>query len=78
MSTRLYEYILSPQQLSMLFENYNITTHEVIDSYIYVCDICSDTTTKKTEFICVHIKKNGEPTIYSRSIDLTTFLNKYL
>lgn len=78
MSTRLYDYILLPQQMNILFENYSVFTHEVIDSYIYICDICSDTSIKKTEFICVHIKKYGEPTIYSKSIDFSKFMEKCL
>ena len=37
MSTRLYDYILLPQQMNILFETYSVFTHEIIDSYIYVC-----------------------------------------
>jgi hypothetical protein len=78
MSTRLYDYILLPQQLSILFEYYSILTYEVLDSYIYACDVCNGGTIKKTEFICVHIKKYGEPTIYSNSMAFTEFMGKCL
>ena len=78
MSTRIYDYVLLPQQLNILFDKYDILTYEVLDSYVYVCDVYKDGITKKTEFICVQIKKNGEPTIYSKSIDLLTFLEKCL
>jgi hypothetical protein len=74
MSTRLYDYVLLPEQLKILFEDYSIFTHEVIDSYIYICDVCTDGIIKKTEFICVHIQKYGKQTIYSNSMDFTTFL----
>jgi hypothetical protein len=76
MSTRLYDYNVLPEQLNILFENYTIATHEVTDSYIYICKVHKDGYTKKTEYICVHVKKYGEPTIYSKSIDFTTFLGK--
>jgi len=76
MSTRIYDYILLPQQLNILFEYYSILTHQVLDSYVYVCDVYKDGITKKTEFICVQIKKHDEPTIYSKSIDLNIFLEK--
>jgi hypothetical protein len=78
MSRRLYDYILLPQQMNILFETYSVFTHEIIDSYIYVCDVCNDGTTKKTEFICVHIKKYDEPTIYSNSMNFATFMERSL
>jgi hypothetical protein len=76
MSTRIYDYNLLPQQWNILFDKYDISTYEVLDSYVYVCDVYKDGITKKTEFICVKIKKYNEPTIYSKSIDLLTFLEK--
>jgi hypothetical protein len=76
MSTRIYDYMLLPEQLNILYEKYSILTHEVLDSYVYVCDVYKDGITKKTEFICVQIKKYNEPTIYSKSIDLNIFLEK--
>lgn len=56
MSQKLYDYILLPQQLNILFKKYSIFTHEVIDSYIYICDVYTDGNTKKMEYICVQIK----------------------
>jgi hypothetical protein len=78
MSTRLYDFVLLPEQLKILFEDYSVFTDEVIDSYIYICDVCSDGIIKKTEFICVQIQKNGKPTIYSKSMDFTIFLGQCL
>jgi len=78
MSTRIYDYILLPQQLNILFEYYSVFTYEVVDSYVYVCDVYKDGITKKTEFICVQIKKYDEPTIYSKSIALNVFLEACL
>lgn len=77
MTTRLYDYILLPQQMNILFEKYSILTHEVIDSYIYICDVYKDGYTKKTEYICVKVKKHGEPsTIYCNSMDFAEFMGK--
>ena len=78
MSARLHDYILLPQQLSILFDEYSILTHEVIDSYIYVCDVYTSGTTKKMNFICVHVKKYNESTVYSSSMDYYTFMGKCL
>jgi hypothetical protein len=78
MSTRLYDYILLPQQLSILYEKYSVFTHEVVDSYVYVCDVYKDGITTKTEYICVKIKKLDEPAIHSTCIELHTFLEKCL
>jgi hypothetical protein len=76
MLTRLYDYVLLPEQLNILFEDYSVFTDEVIDSYIYICDVCSDGIIKKREFICVHIQKNGKPTIYSNSMDFGELMAK--
>jgi len=76
MSTRIYDYILLPQQLNILFEKYSILTHEVVDSYVYLCDVYNDGITKKTEYICVQIKKLNETMIYSICMDLNIFLEK--
>jgi hypothetical protein len=73
---RLYDYILLPQQLNILYEKYSIFTHEVLDSYVYVCDVYTCGRTTKTEYICVKIKKLNEPTIHSTCMDLNTFLEK--
>jgi hypothetical protein len=78
MPEKIYDYILLPQQLNILFEKYNVFTYEVLDSYVYVCDVYNDGATKKTEFICVHIKEIDKPTVYSNCMDLHTFLEKCL
>ncbi len=78
MLQKLYDYMILPTQLSILFEDYSIITYEIVDSYVYICDVYTNGVTKKTEFICVKIKKYGEPTIYCSSMDLTLFLEKCL
>ena len=49
MSTRIYDYMLLPEQLNIyiLFDKYDIFTYEVLDSYVYACDVYKDGTTKK-------------------------------
>lgn len=75
MPNRLYNYIILPQQVSILFEKYKNFTHDVVDSYIYLCDVYNDGFMKKTNYICVKIKKKGNSTIQCNHMELTLFLN---
>jgi len=69
--------MILPDQILALFKEYNIVTYEVVDSYVFLCDVCNDDGfVKKTEFICVKIKKRGEPTIYCNNSDLQVFFAK--
>lgn len=77
MSTRLYDYVLLPQQMNILFENYSVFTYEVIDSYIYACNVYRNGNTSKVEYICVKIKKMDEPLTIS-CMDFTEFMGKCL
>ena len=76
MSRKLYDYMILPEQLTLLFTEYNMVTYSLIDSYVYNCDVYSDGNTSKREFICVKIKKHGEPTIYCNSMNFNEFLGK--
>ena len=77
MARILYNYMILPDQIRALFKEYNIFTYELVDSYVFLCDVCNDDgCVKKTKFICVKIKKRGEPTIYCNNSDLQVFFAK--
>jgi hypothetical protein len=79
MARRLYNYMILPDQIRALFKEYNAFTYEVVDSYVFLCDVCNDDgCVKKTEFICVKIRKRGEQTIYCNNSDLQVFFAKFI
>jgi len=74
MSSRLYEYNILPYQIDLLFEDYDISTYEFIDSFIYLCDVYDYGYMKKKEFICVKIKKRDEASIHCKNMDFEKFI----
>jgi len=59
-----------------IFADFNVNTHDLIDSYVFTCDVYSDGCTKKTEYICIKIKKKNETTIYCNNMNFSLFLQK--
>lgn len=75
MSSKLYyDYKILPKQIITIFADYNVNTYDLIDSYVFTCDVYSDGCTKKTEYICIKIKKKNENTIYCNNMNFEKFL----
>jgi hypothetical protein len=73
MSRLLCDYVLLPHQLQILYTDYNVLVHELVDYYIYTCDVYRYGITHKTEFICVKIKAHQD--IYCINVELAKFLD---
>lgn len=71
-----YDYGILPKQIMKIFADYNVNTHDLIDSYVFTCDVYSDGCTKKTEYICIKIKKKNETTTYCNNMNFEHFLQK--
>jgi hypothetical protein len=78
MSVRLYDYYILPAQVKILFAYYNTNEYDVIDSFIFWCDVYKDGYMSKKEFICVKIKKPNDETIYCNNMDFEQFIDKCL
>jgi hypothetical protein len=63
--------------MNILFENYSVFEYELVDSYIYACNVYRNGTISKVEYICVKIKKMDEPLIIC-CMDFTEFMGKCL
>lgn len=71
-----YDYKILPKQIMTIFSDYNANTHDFVDSYVFTCDVYSDGSTKKTEYICIKIKKKNENTVYCNNMNFALFLEK--
>lgn len=71
-----YDYKILPKQIIKIFAEYSIYTHDLIDSFVFTCDVYSDGCTKKTEYISIKIKKKNETTIYCNNMNFSLFLQK--
>ena len=76
--SRLYDYYILPSQIKILFADYNSIEYDVIDSYIFLCDVYKNGYMNKKEFICVKIKKRNEESIYCNNMDFEQFMDKCL
>jgi hypothetical protein len=71
-----YDYKILPKQIMKIFADYTVYTHDLIDSYVFTCHVYSDGCTKKTEYICIKIKKKNETTVYCNNMNFALFLEK--